>query len=73
MISKVSKARCEESGTDALYIDPGSPWQNGIVESFNGRLRDDLLSSEIFDTLAEARYLIDWWRLSATTGGSSGR
>ena len=39
---------------DAL-IDPGSPWQNGIVESFNGRLRDELLSSEIFDTLAEAR------------------
>ena len=40
-----------------------SPWQNGIVESFNGRLRDPLLSSEIFDTLAEARYLIDRWRL----------
>ena len=40
-----------------------SPWQNGIVESFNGRLRDQLLSSEIFDTLAEARYLIDRWRL----------
>jgi len=63
MISKAVKAWCEESGTGALYIDPGSPWQNGIVESFNGRLRDELLSSEIFDTLAEARYLIDRWRL----------
>ncbi|MBM4223554.1 MAG: transposase [Gammaproteobacteria bacterium] len=52
MISKALKAWCEESGTGALYIDPGSPWQNGIVESFNGRLRDELLSSEIFDTLA---------------------
>jgi hypothetical protein len=42
---------------------PGFPWQNGIVESFNGRLRDELLSSEIFDTLAEVRYRIDRWRL----------
>jgi transposase InsO family protein len=63
MISKAVKACCAESGTGTLYIDPGSPWQNGIVESFNGRLRDELLSSEIFDTLAEARYLIDRWRL----------
>jgi transposase InsO family protein len=63
MISKAVKAWCEESGTGALHIDPGSPWQNGIVESFNGRLRDELLSSEIFDTPAEARYLIDRWRL----------
>jgi putative transposase len=54
---------CEESGTGTLYIDPGSPWQNGIVESFNGRLRDELLSSEIFETLAEAKYLVDRWRL----------
>ena len=63
MISKAVKAWCAESGTGTLYIDPGSPWQNGIVESFNGRLRDELLSSEIFDKLAEARYLIDRWRL----------
>ena len=63
MISKAVKEWCASSGTDALYIDPRSPWQNGIVESFNGRLRDELLSSEIFDTLAEARYLIDRWRL----------
>ena len=50
-------------GTDTLYIDPGSPWQNGIVGSFNGRLRDELLSSEIFAALAEARLLVDRWRL----------
>jgi transposase InsO family protein len=43
MISKAVKAWCGESGTGTLYIDPGSPWQNGIVESFNGRLRDELL------------------------------
>jgi putative transposase len=63
MISKAVKAWCKEGGTRTLYIDPGAPWQNGIVESFNGRLRDELLSSEIFDTLAEARYLVDRWRL----------
>jgi hypothetical protein len=40
-----------------------SPWQNVIVEGFNGRLRDELLSSAIFDMPAEARYLIDRWRL----------
>ena len=63
MISKAVKEWCASSGTDALYIDPGSPWQNGIVESFNGRLRDELLSSEIFATLDEARLLVDRWRL----------
>ena len=51
------------SGTDALSIDPDSPWRNGIVESFNGRLRDELLSSEILATLDEARLLADQWRL----------
>ncbi len=63
MISKAVKEWCDESGTDALYIDPGSPWQNGIVESFNARLRDELPSSEIFATLDEARLLVDRWRL----------
>jgi putative transposase len=63
MISKAVRACCAESGTGTLYTDPGSPWQNGTVENLNGRLRDELLSSEIFDTLAEARYLIDRWRL----------
>ena len=61
--SKAVKAWCAESGTGTLHIDPGSPRQNGIVESLNGRLRNELPSSEIFDTLAEARYLIDQWRL----------
>jgi transposase InsO family protein len=53
MILKAVKAWCEESGTRALYIASGSPWQNRIVESFSGRLRDELLSS--FDTLAGRR------------------
>jgi putative transposase len=45
-----------------LYIEPGSPWENGYVESFNGKLRDELLSGEIFDTLLEARAVIENWR-----------
>jgi transposase InsO family protein len=62
-VSRAVKRWCAESGTGTLYIDPGAPWQNGIVESFNGRLRDELLSSELFETLAETRYLVDRWRL----------
>ncbi|MFO0894353.1 MAG: transposase [Phycisphaerales bacterium] len=57
------KRWCEQSGTGTLYIDPGAPWQDGIVESFNGRLRDELPSSELFETLAATRYLADRRRL----------
>jgi IS30 family transposase len=46
-----------------LYIEPGSPWQNGYVESFNSKLRDELLSVEIFETLPQAKALTTWWRL----------
>ena len=45
-----------------LYIEPGSPWENGYNESFNGKLRDELLDVEIFETLAEAKVLIERWR-----------
>ena len=45
-----------------LFIEPGSPWENGFNESFNGKLRDELLDREIFYTLEEARVLIGWWR-----------
>jgi transposase InsO family protein len=45
-----------------LFIEPGSPWENGYVESFNGRMRDELLDREIFYTLKEARHLIEMWR-----------
>jgi len=62
-VSKAVKRWCAESGTGTLYIDPGALWQNGIVESFGGRLRDELLSSELLERLAEARYLVDRWRL----------
>jgi hypothetical protein len=45
-----------------LYIEPGSPWENGYCESFNGKLRDELLDREIFYTLLEAKVLIERWR-----------
>jgi transposase InsO family protein len=46
-----------------LYIEPGSPWENPYIESFNGKLRDELLNAELFTSLAEARYLASNWRL----------
>jgi len=50
-----------------LFIEPGSPWENGYCESFNGKLRDELLNREIFYTLAEARALIEDWRREYNT------
>jgi len=50
-----------------LYIEPGSPWENGYVESFNGKLRDELLKREMFDTLHEAQVLIERWRVHYNT------
>ena len=44
------------------FIEPGSPWENGYVKSFNGKLRDELLNAEVFNTLAEAEVLIEQWR-----------
>ena len=49
-------------GVDPLFIEPGSPWENGCVESFNGRMRDELLNLERFDTLQEAKVLVERWR-----------
>jgi transposase InsO family protein len=45
-----------------LFIEPGSPWENGYIESFNGKLRDELLDREIFYTLIEAQVLVQRWR-----------
>jgi putative transposase len=54
-------------GVRTLYIEPGSPWENGYIESFNGKLRDELLEREIFDTLLEAKVLIERWRREYNT------
>ena len=49
-------------GVKTLFIEPGSPWENGYIESFNGKLRDELLDREVFTTLKEAKVLIEQWR-----------
>lgn len=49
-------------GAKTAYIMPGSPWENGYCESFNSKLRDELLNGEIFYTLKEAKIIIESWR-----------
>ena len=49
-------------GVKTLFIEPGSPWENGYIESFNGKMRDELLNRELFTTLTEAKVLIAGWR-----------
>lgn len=53
----------DQAGVKTLFIAKGSPWENGYVESFNGKLRDELLNQEIFLSLSEALWVIDRWRL----------
>jgi putative transposase len=60
--AKVVRAWLARVGVRTLFIEPGSPWENGYVESFNGKLRAELLHGEIFYTLAEAKVLIERWR-----------
>ena len=52
----------ERLGVKTLFIEPGSPWENGYIESFNGKLRDELLNGEIFDTILEAKVITENWR-----------
>jgi putative transposase len=54
---------CRFTGARTSYIEPGSPWQNPYVESFGGRLRDELLAVEAFSSLLEARVLVEDWRI----------
>lgn len=58
---------CRFSRADTSYIEPGSPWENPFVESFNGKLRDELLAGEIFETLLEARVLAEDFRIDYNT------
>jgi transposase InsO family protein len=60
--AKAIRKWLERLGVKTLFIEPGSPWENGYIESFNGRLRDELLNREIFTTLIEAKVLIADWR-----------
>jgi transposase InsO family protein len=60
--AKAVREWLELVGVKTLFIEPGSPWENGYVESFNGKLRNELLNGEIFTTLFEAKVLIEEWR-----------
>ena len=61
-VAKAVRRWLERLGVGTLFIEPGSPWENGYIESFNGKLRDELLNGEIFYTLKEAKALIGMWR-----------
>jgi putative transposase len=58
---------CRLSKTATVYIEPGSPWENAYVESFNGRVRDELLNIEEFGSLTEARLVVEAWRIEYNT------
>ena len=67
MIAKVLRQWLVGPGTKSLYIEPGSPWENGYCESFNGKLRDECLNGEIFYSLKEAQMVIENWRIHYNT------
>jgi putative transposase len=58
---------CRLAGTRTAYIEPGSPWENPFVESFNGRIRDELLNIEEFGSITEAKIIIEDWRTEYNT------
>ena len=62
MVAKTLRNWLARVGAKTLYIAPGSPWENGYNESFNGKLRSELLNGKIFYTLREAQVLIEEWR-----------
>ena len=61
-IAKELRKWLKRLGVKTAYIEPGSPWENGYNESFNGKLRDELLNGEIFDTILKAKVLTEMWR-----------
>jgi transposase InsO family protein len=66
-VAEVVRGWLGRLGVTTLFIAPGSPWENGYIESFNGKLRYELLGGEIFDTLLEARVIIERWRREYNT------
>ena len=61
-VAHVARAWISGVRAQTAFIEPGSPWEDGYVESLNGKLRDELLNAAVFHTLAEARVLIEQWR-----------
>ena len=73
MVAKKLRHWLQRLGTKTIYITPGSPWENGYCESFNGTLRDELLNGELFYTLREAQVLIEQWRCFTTRNDLTAR
>ena len=67
LIDEYTRECLARLGTETLYIEPGSPWENGYCESFNGKLRDECLNGEIFYSLKEAQIVIEQWRVQYNT------
>jgi len=67
MTAKIVRKWLGNIGSKTLYIEPGSPWENGYCESFNGKLRDECLNQEIFYSLREAQVVIEQWRVHYNT------
>lgn len=65
--AKAVRSWLKQVQVKTLFITPGSPWENGYIESFNGKLADELLAREVFDTLYEAKVLIERWRVHYNT------
>jgi len=65
--SQMVREWLQRLGVKTLFIEPGSPWENGYIESFNGKLRDELLNGEIFDTILEAKVITEQWRKQYNT------
>ena len=65
--AKAIRSWLSRLGVKSLFIKPGSPWENGYIESFNGKLRDELLNRDVFTTLMEAKVLIEDWRQEYNT------
>ena len=60
--AKTVRSWLSRLGIRTLFIEPGSPWENGYIESFNGKLRDEVLNREVFDPLLEAKVFVEQWR-----------
>jgi transposase InsO family protein len=67
LVAKAVQGWIHGVGAKTAFIEPGSPWENGYVESFNRKLRDELLNGEVFNSLAEAKMLIEQWRVHDNT------
>jgi putative transposase len=61
-IARALRRWLDRRGVEALYVEPGSPWENGYAESFHSRLRDEFLALEVFESLSAAKRLTRQWR-----------